>query len=155
MIDRLDGLHPPDLSDDEIAWLLVEIATRRAGLAQVATDLEAELAKRHGSRKWVVPNLGEVKVRRKTKRTGWRHDELLPVLIARIMDEPATLFDRETGELLPYVQIGHNLTARLRQCVSFGAGKVTGLLALNLEPGEFCHEEADGYQVTLPPRDVI
>jgi hypothetical protein len=99
----------------------------------------------------VVEGLGEVEIKRRTKRTAWRHDELLPVVVARIMDEPTTLYD-DDGTLLPYAQIGHNVASRLRECIGLGAGKVTGLRAMGIQPDEFCKEEADGYAVQLPPR---
>lgn len=137
----------------EMVAILCMIRDVRAELAQFGREVEADLiAECGGDRRFVVEGYGEVGIKRKTKRTGWRHDELLPVLIARIMDEKETLYDPETGELLPYVQIGHNLTRRLRGCVSFGAGKVTGLRELNLSSDEFCNEEPDGYGVHLPER---
>ena len=139
-------------SRDELVTLLVYIRDLRADLAALAKAVECELMPLAGEKQFVVPNIGEVTIRKQTRRTGWKHDLLLPVLIARIMDEPETIFDRETGELLPYVQIGHNLTRRLRECVSFGAGKVTGLKAIGLDEEDFCTVTPDGYGVELPPR---
>lgn len=137
---------------DELVGILVAIRDVRADLGSLAKWAEARLLPLAGEKRWQVPSIGEVTIRRKTKRTGWRHDEMLPALIARIMDEKETLYDPETGELLPYVQIGHNLTRRLRSCVSFGAGKVTGLREIGLQPDEWCNEESDGWGVELPGR---
>lgn len=141
-----------EMTRDERVHLLVELRRVRADIAAYMVEVEHDLLAQAGEKRWIVPGLGEVTIRKKTKRTGWRHDELLPALIARIMDESETLYDRETGELLPYVQIGHNLTRRLRACVSFGAGKVTGLREIGLTPDEFCTEEPDGWGVELPSR---
>jgi hypothetical protein len=137
---------------DTLAILLSAARACRANLSTFEKILEAELISRAGQKRFVVEGLGEVEVRKSTKRTQWRHDELLPVLIARIMDEPETIFAPDTGELLPYTQIGANLTGRLRECVGFGAGKVTGLRPLGIDPSEFCTETADGYSVQLPRR---
>src|SRR5690242_17637887 len=143
---------PAGLSDAEIVGLLVRIRDCRAGLAVLASTLELAVAQRHGPDKWVVDNVGEVQVRRSVARRAWRHDELIPAVIARIIGEPATIYDPETGELLPYAQIAANITVRLRDCVSFGAGKVTGLRALGLQPDEFCEQDDAHYSVQLPRR---
>ncbi len=139
-------------SRDDLVRLLVDIRELRAGLATLAGDVTKDLLAHADEKRFVVPDIGEVEIKKSTKRTQWRHDEMLPAVIARVMDEKETLYDRDTGELLPYVQIGHNLTSRLRECVSLGGGKVTGLRAIGLQPDEFCKEEADGWDVKLPPR---
>lgn len=139
---------------DDLVRLLIDLRELAAGVRGFAQDVTRDLLALADEKRWVTPGLGEVTVRKQTKRTAWKHAELLPVLIARIMDERETLYDAETGELLPYVQIGHNLTARLRECVSFGAGKVTGLRALGIDEEEFCTVTPDGYGIELPPRDV-
>lgn len=139
-------------SRDDLVRLLVAIRDERASLASFAADVQTDLFAHADEKRFVVPGLGEVEIKKSTKRTGWRHDEMLPAVIARVMDEHETLYDPETAELLPYVQIGHNLTARLRECVSFGGGKVTGLRAIGLQPDEFCKEDDNGWDVKLPPR---
>lgn len=137
---------------DALVRLLVDIRTMRAELAGLAKDVERDLLAHAGEKRFTVENVGEVVIRKQTRRTGWQHDRLLPALIARIMDERETLYDPETGELLPYTQIGHNLTNRLRACVSFGAGKVTGLKEIGLDAEEFCTVTPDGYGVEIPSR---
>lgn len=137
---------------DMLVRVLCEVRDLRADLASFAADVTRDLLPLATEKKFIVSGLGEVTVRKQTKRTAWQHDQLLPALIARIMDEKETLYDPETGELLPYTQIGHNLTARLRACVSFGAGKVTGLRSIGLQPDEFCTETPDGWGVELPAR---
>ena len=137
---------------DALVALLCDIRDLRADLAALAKAAESELMPLAGAKQFVVPNIGEVTIRKQTKRTGWKHDLLLPVLIARIMDEPETIFDPATGELLPYVQIGHNLANRLRACISFGAGKVTGLREIGLDEEEFCTVTPEGWSAVLPPR---
>jgi len=59
--------------------------------------------------------------------------------------------DEETGE---FEREAHAVARVLRDCVSFGAGKVTGLRARGITPDEFCQETVDGYSVVLPPRSI-
>lgn len=143
-----------DLPPDATAILMVAVRDLRADLATFYRHLEQDLIHTVGVRHMVVEGVGEVSVHHKTKRTGWRHAEMIPAIIARVMDEPATIYDPETGELLPHATIGANVAARLRECVSMGAGKVTGLRAIGLQPDEFCNEEDDGWSVQLPPRQL-
>lgn len=144
-----------NFSDDRNAHVVIIEAAQNARreLASLIHDLEQELLPLANERRFVVEGYdGEVEVKRNIKRTAWRHDELLPVVIALIMDEPATIFDPETGELLPYTQIGLNVARRLRECVGFGAGKVGGLRPIGLDPDEFCTVTEDGYSVKIPKR---
>jgi hypothetical protein len=146
--DRECGMSSPDT----YAVLLAAAREARAGLAVLEKKIERDLIHAAGEKRFVVDGIGEVEIKKRTRRTAWRHDELLPVVVARIMDEPGTLFDRESGEKLPPTVMGLHVAARLRQCISFGAGKVTGLVPLGIDPTEFCSVESDGYAVVLPPR---
>lgn len=147
-------LDETDTSLDETAFLLQAARAHRAAMRDVELLLEQRLVRLAGTdRKPVVEGLGQVEIRRKTKRLAWRHDEMIPAVVSRIVDERDVLWDPESGSMLPPAQIGANVTARLRECVSFGAGKVTGLRALGLQPDEFCREEPDGVSVQLPARD--
>jgi hypothetical protein len=138
------------LPPEALSIMLAAIRDCRAGLNVLYQRVEADLLLTAGEKRFVVEGMGEVQIKRKTKRTQWDHDRLLAAVIARVMDEPATIFDEETGELLPYVTIGHNVGRRIRECVSLGAGKVTGIRAIGLSPDEFCVEEVEGYSVALP-----
>ena len=155
--ERLEAelLDAGNLGADESAHIMAAVRDARADLADLGHLAEQLFLVRVGNaRHYVVEGLGELEIRRATKRTRWRHDELLSAVIARVMDEPATIYDPFTGELLPYTQIGHNVTGRLRECVSFGAGKVTGIRAIGLQPDEFCEEEPGAMSVQLPPRQL-
>jgi len=155
--ERLEAelLDAGKLSADECAHVMAAVRDARADLADLGRLVEQLFVAQVGNaRHYVVEGLGELEIRRATKRTRWRHDALLAAVIARVMDEPATIYDPATGELLPYTQIGHNVTARLRECVSFGAGKVTGIRAIGLQPDEFCDEEPGAKSVQLPPRQI-
>lgn len=136
---------------DDIARLMVNIRDLRASLRDTLTELEHEfVASMNGDKKLEVDGLGEFAVKRKTSRTGWDHDALISAVVARIVDEPSMVWDPTTGEMLPPNAIGANVARRLRDAISFGAGKVTGLRALGLDPDEYCHEEDAGYGVQLP-----
>ena len=133
----------------------IEVRDLRADLAQLERDLDARLVEAMGrDRKAVIDGIGQVEVRFSKRRTAWRHDELLPAVVSRIADDPSTLYDPETGVVLPPALIGSNVAARLRECVSFGAGKVVGLRAIGLQPDEFCSEDEAHASVVLPPREA-
>lgn len=142
------------LSPETQAIVLAAIRECRAQLDVLYRKVASDLIATSGVKKFVVPGLGETEIKKRTKRTQWRKDELLPVVVARIVDERETLYDVETGELLPYAVIGQNIARRLSECISFGAGKVTGLRAIGIQPDEFCTEEPDGYDVKLPGRAI-
>lgn len=138
-----------------LAVLLQGIRQARADLASWEHDVVAAIADRTTDRHFEVRGLGEVEVRRHTKRSKWNMDALLPVVVGRIMDDRTVLFDQETGELLPYAVIGTNLAARLRESIGMYSGKVTGLKALGVQVDEFCHEEPGEVQVVLPKRELV
>lgn len=136
---------------DELVRVMVAIRELRADLANTYDLVERRLViAMDGARHRNVPDVGEVEVKRRTKRTAWDHDALIPAVVARIVDEPGIVWNGDTGERFPPNAIGTNLARRLRDCISFGAGKVTGLRALGLQPDEFCTERDDGYAVTIP-----
>lgn len=140
------------LNAEQLGIILCAIRDARTDLATLAARVERDLLLEAGERHFVVEGLGEFTVKRRTKRTAWQHEQMVAAVVSRVMDEPATITDPESGERLPYATIGHNVAARLRECVSFGAGKVTGLRAIGLQPDEFCSEQPDGYSVALPAR---
>lgn len=142
------------LPPESQAIVLCAIRDCRTDLANLFAAVERDLISNAGEKRFIVEGVGEVEIKRGMKRTGWRHDELVPAVVARIVDEPETLCDTETGELHPPAVIGHNVANRLRECVSFGAGKVTGLRPLGLQSDEFCHEEPKAWSVKLPPRQT-
>jgi hypothetical protein len=151
-IDRdLVALGRP--SAREIARLLIAVRDLRADLGETATTLETVLVQEMGrGRKLELPGYGLVEVRKRWKRSRWDWSELLPVIAARIVDDPATIFDPETGEVLPPAVIGANVATRLRDAISFSSAKVTALREMGIQVDEFCEEEPDGYAVQLPAR---
>ena len=71
-----------------------------------------------------------------------------PAISAERMLDAAAGEERSTADLT-----GWEAAQALRECISFGAGKVTGLRARGLQPDEYCKETPDGWSVQLPPRD--
>lgn len=143
--------EPP--TREECATVLVAIRDARTHLADFAADVTTMLLAESGERSFTVEDLGEVEIKKRTRRTGWRYDELVPQVVARIADEPGVLFDPDTGERMPWVHSVQALCGRLRDCFGFTA-KVTGLRDLGLQPDEWCTEEPDGYAVKLPGRSL-
>lgn len=91
-----------------------------------------------------VPGVGAVEVKRSTKRSQWQWDDLIAHIVARALDERKV--DEETGEI---EREGPVVARAMRDCLSFSAGKVTGLRARGIQPDEFCVEEFNGFDVKL------
>lgn len=144
----------PNKSRAASVLMLIGIRDLRQDLASLAHDIEAALVE-DAPRHMMIEGVGEIEVKTATRRTGWQHDALVAQVVARAIDEPGTIYDPETGELLPYAAIGANIAARLRDCVSFGAGKLTGLRSVGLDPDEFCRVEESHRQVVLPRRELL
>lgn len=142
------------LPADSLAILLAAIRDCRSDLAALYKRVEQQLLTEAGEKVFVVDGLGEVQINKKTIRRAWDWDDLVPAVISRVMDEKETLYDPESGELLPYHQIGVNVARGLNRCIGFSAGKTTGLRQIGLQPDEFCVEIPDGYTVKLPPRQT-
>lgn len=143
-------------SDDPAALAVVLAAVReaRAGLAEFAAEVERVLLAEMGEKAIEVEGLGLVEAKRSVRRTGWDHETLIPHVVARLADEPGVFFDPDDATLLPYATIGHNVARRLKECISFGAGKVTGLRAIGLDPDEYCSADEAHWSVRLPARQL-
>lgn len=136
---------------EKLGVVLCALRDCRADLAVLAKKVEGGFLSMAGERYIVVDGYGEFQAQKKTKRTKWQWDTLVPAVISRVMDEPGTIYD-DDGTLLPYATIGHNVAAKLHDCIGFSAGKVTGLRAIGLQSDEFCTETPDGWSVKLPKR---
>jgi hypothetical protein len=134
---------------DTLVKLRWNLREARVHLDEVAAAADQHLLAEAGERTFDVPGIGRVEIKVKKKRTGWRHDELVPALVAKAREE--RLLNSETGDVEPE---GVTVARVLRDCISFGAGKVTGLRRRGFQPDEWCNEEPDGWQVVLPPREV-
>lgn len=133
------------LTDDtdipDLARALCVIRDTRQDLATIAADCEQQMLALMGDRRVEVVGLGVFESHRRIKRTGWDHDALVHDVLDTVdigAGLPAEAFD---------------IVAALRECISFGAGKVTGLRARGLTPDEYCQETPDGWSIQLPPRD--
>lgn len=141
-------LHHEALLADQPADLARALAILR-DLKQDAATIYSEIEQRYldslpdyGDRV-EVPGLGVVETHRRTKRTKWDTDALVADVLGAAAGD-----DRAVGDLDPWEAV-----TALRECISFGAGKVTGLRARGLQPDEYCQETPDGWSVQLPPRD--
>lgn len=134
---------------DGLARLMWEIRETRGRLSDVYGQAERMLLSEAGEKSFDVPGIGRVEVRVKKNRTGWKHDELVPALVAKANEE--RLLNSVTGELEPE---GVTVARVLRDCLSFGAGKVTGLRRRGFTPDEWCIETDGGWTVQLPPRET-
>jgi hypothetical protein len=75
-------------------------------------------------------------------RKAWRHDELCADVLKHVPEQ--ALLNTTTGEVEPE---RHTTLRLLRDCVSFGGGKVTGLRKLGMDPDEY-------HEVTEKPETV-
>lgn len=136
-------------SVDDTALALADMVQVKRLAARVYDDIEKHLLSLMDSKRIEVPGVGLVEAKKAVRRSGWRHAELIPVVVARALDERRV--DEETGE---YEREAEAVARVLRDCISFGAGKVTGLRARGIQPDEFCVEDEAHWSVKLPPRDV-
>lgn len=94
-----------------------------------------------------IEGSGEFTRRKDTGRTGWKWDELLPVLVARALDERR--LNEVTGE---YEREAEAVARVLNECISFSGGKVKALRERGVPVGAYCKEEDKGYTVQLPSK---
>lgn len=125
--------------------LLFQLADVKRQAGDVYKKVEEAALAVMGEKEIKVEPFGTFQSRKKTKRTQWQWEPLVQVVVARALDERK--LDEETGE---YEREAEVVARVMRECVGFSQGKVKGLRARGIDPGEFCTEEPDGWQVQLP-----
>ncbi len=119
---------------------LCSLDTLARDFSALKRETEQALARVMPSKKVELP--GVVLERRKsTKRSEWQHDELLPVVLRRLLTDP------ETGETLPLATL-NGLAERIRSVLT-PSWKVTGLRDCGLDPSEWCREDEGAVSVQL------
>lgn len=141
------------LTCDEAVHVMCAHRELLAAVRMIDDEVKNGLVATDPPYRFVVEHVGEVEVPRSIKRTKWQLDDLLAAVLARVNDDPTLRFDAD-GDRVPDAVLMARVAARLRECVSMSAGKVTGLRALGLEPSEFCNEELQGRTVRLPGRGL-
>lgn len=131
-----------------VAYVLARLRDIKQDAARAYDEVERHLLSIAGEKSYEIDGLGVVEIKGSPKRSAWRHDELIPVIVARALDERQK--DPETGEILE--REAEAVARVMRECIGFGAGKVTGLRARGIQPDEFCTESEMTYSVKLPPR---
>ena len=152
--DAMETAYTPSDITEDFVHLLAALRDARASLATFADRVERDLLAVMGERSITVEGVGLVEAKKSVRRTKWDHDSLVASIVSRLADEPDVFFDPEDGVLLPHARIGHNVARRMRECISFGAGKVTGMRAIGLSPDEFCEEDESHWSVKLPSRSL-
>jgi hypothetical protein len=138
----------PRISDnpEALTYVLAAIRDCRADLAALYAKVELMLLAAAGERRFLVDGLGEVEIRRSTKRTQWDSEALTRRLVAMARDE--RILDEKTGEYEP----PEEAVARvLSECVR-PSWRVTPLRARHIDETEYCTVEEGAYSVQLPPR---
>lgn len=155
----LDGLAEiaEHLTDrDSLAAVLYEMhalivgwsAKGQPAKARLVLDqYKAALLSEAGERTFDVPTIGRFEVKKNTKRSGWRYDELIPAIVAAGQRE-RRIISPEDGEV---ESEGHAVARAMRDCLSLSGGKVTGLRARSIDPDEYAISEDGGYDIQLPP----
>lgn len=151
--EMVEEAYRPDVPVEILARILVAIRDERAGLATLARRVTTDLLAEMPDRTLEVDGLGQVTARASKRRTAWDTDSLVAAIVARLADEPGVFFDDEGG-MRPYAAIGHNVAARLRECLSISGGKVTGLKALGIDADEYCTVDEAAWSVQLPGQDL-
>lgn len=135
-------------SDDPevLALLLALIRNCRADLQALYHRVEQDLIRSSGSKRFVVPSLGEVEIKKSVKYQNWDNDGLTRRLVAMALDERKV--DEETGEYEP----AWEAVARVLSECARPSWRVTPLRARHLDIDEYCQIIPDDYSVRLPPR---
>lgn len=157
LVQALKGLSDivPHLADrDSIAAIVYELHSYIVGwptkgapaLARlVLDDYKASLMSEAGERTFETVQ-GRWEIKQSKNRTGWRHDELIPVVVKAGQRE-RRIIDPENGEV---EDEGFAVARAIRECFSLGAGKIRGLTSRGIDPADYCNEEAGSYDVVIP-----
>lgn len=145
-VERERGLDVANGDRDALVRLLCDVRDFRAALASAAKDVERDLLALADEKRWVVEGLGEVTVRKQTKRNEWDSEGLTRVLVARALDE--RVLDESSGEY----EAAHEAVARVLSECARPSWRLTPLRARGIQVDEFCTERDDGWAVELPPR---
>lgn len=146
-LDSIDRIAAELADRDALAGLLVELRDVKVAAARVYTNVESVLLAEAGEKTFEVPHLGRFEVKKVVKRTGWRWDELVPVLTAKALQERH--YDGEAGEV---ESEGHAVARVLRDCIGFSYGKVRALEARGVQVDEFATVDGESWSVQLPAR---
>jgi len=147
-LDDCDQVADLIVDRDTLTTILYDLRDIRSRVAEVFARYEKRVVNEAGEKSYLTP-FGKVEIRRKTGWKQTRHDELLPVLV-RVANTERRM-NGETGEV---ESEGHAVARVIRECVSLGQVKVTGLRARDLAPDEFATPNDDGWTVQLPPRSL-
>lgn len=142
--DDVDARSNPEAC----AIVLAAIRDARQDLAKFAATVEADLMAAAGERRFTVDGLGEVEIKKTTKRTQWANEDLTKVVVARALDE--RIVDEATGEYEPREQA----VARVLSECARPSWRLTPLRARAIDPDEFSTVTEESYGVQLPPRVV-
>lgn len=135
-----------------LAKFIYDLREDLAALGVLKSLAERDLGELMEDKTLEVPGIGVFEKKTARRRTKWRHDELVPAVVARLVDTPNVVWDEESGERLPGPEAASRLARGMRDCISFGAGKVTGLRALGIQADEYCEEDEAHVSIQLPPR---
>ena len=147
LLDELDRLVDVQVDRDSLAALLVGLRDVKTSAARVFANAERALLSEAGEKTFDVAGLGRFEAKKSIKRSAWRFDELVPVLVAKANEERH--YDANTGTVEGE---GEAVARVLRDCVSFGYGKVTGLRARGIDVDEWCQVDGEAWSIVLPKR---
>lgn len=128
-------------SIDEAVVVLERIQKVRSLLSEAEDECHSFLADTIPGKRYAVEGAdhAEVEIVTETRRTQWRHADLMDDLYAAIFD--LTEVDPETGELLYRDERPQDKLRRwLDKCVR-PSWKVTGLKELGIDPDDYCITE--------------
>ncbi len=136
----------PENAPEVLSILAVAVRDLRQDLAELGRTIEADLIASAGAKRFIVENLGEVQIRKVTKRNEWDNPSLWRRVAALALDERQ--LDEATGEYEPREQA----VARVLELCARPSWRVTALRDHGVDPDEYCHTEDGGWQVQLPSR---
>lgn len=146
-LNELDRLCDVQVDRDSLAALLVGLRDARSSLSRVFANAEQALLSEAGRKTFEVPGLGRFEVRRNTKRTDWKLDDLVPVLVVKAQQERH--YDGDSGQVEGE---GEAVARVLRACVGFSYGKVRELATRGIQADEYATVDENNWTVSLPAK---
>lgn len=130
---------------DRLAACLADMRSARAQVNEAYADVEKALLAVAGEKRFEVPMVGVVEVKRRTKRSGWDHDYLLRAVL------DSRRVNTATGEIVDETPV--DKVASVYALKGYNAS-LEAIRARGLDPDEFCRAEPDGWSVKLPTRGL-
>ena len=132
-----------DVSLDRYVYVLHAVRVCRRRLSDFEAKVSDDLVARAAEHTFTVDGLGEVQIRKRTRRTHWDNEGLTRKLVAMSRDE--RILNEMTGEYEPEAEA----VARVLSECARPSWRLTPLRERHIPIDEYAHEEDAGYTVRI------